>query len=422
MADIHRDTDPRVCGATTTVAGNTDVYANNLLVSVDADPNSHGDGALIAHSNEVYADNILTVNHTPDTANADSLCPVPPHCGPDTDGGSPDVCTGDPTSDPVVVLPPPVIVKIEARQAIIMREPFNIGNFPPIMPTDPVEVRHIQPSPITIREQQTIKHVPTPVMTADDIIEVEPIAQENAPAQTHEDLCHPFDGLLDQYLIEAKKGLWLEKGIVYDSPKTSKNKTGLRELPYFGAVSNKHRYQKPDGTADMEGEFQNQKILGIWKEIGYVNANVWYTDQTPWCMGFLNFVLKKAGYRYLQSATAKHLITKQAKYESTEITDFREAKCGDMCYWSSSHVNFVYSNDSDAQSMSFVGGNQNANALTTLVENNPAGGTVSHNWAGTAPSPYNPKGKKGGKGAYNYGRGTPHDTMLLKIFRPKKIS
>ncbi len=416
MADIHRDTDPRVCGATTTVAGNTDVYANNLLVSVDADPNSHGDGALIAHSNEVYADNILTVNHTPDTANADSLCPVPPHCNPDTDGGSPDVCTGDPTSDPVVVLPPPVIVKIEARQAIMMREPFNPAHYPPPVPREPAEVIHEVPDPVSAQEL-TIKHVPTP-----DINEVEPIAIENAPAQTHEDLCHPFDGILDQFLIEAKKGLWLEKGIVYDAPKTSKNKTGLRELPYFGAVSNKHRYQKPDGTADMEGEFQNQKILGIWKDIGYVNANNWYTDQTAWCMGFLNFVLKKAGYRYLQTATAKHLITKQAKYESTEITDFREAKCGDMCYWSSSHVNFVYSNDSDAQLMSFVGGNQNANALTTLVENNPAGGTVSHNWAGTAPSPYNPKGKEGGKGAYNYSKGTPHNTMMLRIFRPKKIS
>ena len=416
MADIHRDTDPRVCGATTTVAGNTDVYANNLLVSVDADPNSHGDGALIAHSNEVYADNILTVNHTPDTANADSLCPVPPHCGPDTDGGSPDVCTGDPTSDPVVVLPPPVIVKIEARAALIIREPFNPAHYPPPVPLEPAEVIHEVPDPVSA-EELTVKHVPTP-----DINEVEPIAIENAPAQTHEDLCHPFDGILDQFLIEAKKGLWLEKGIVYDAPKTSKNKTGLRELPYFGAVSNKHRYQKPDGTADMEGEFQNQKILGIWKDIGYVNANNWYTDQTAWCMGFLNFVLKKAGYRYLQSATAKHLITKQAKYESTEITDFREAKCGDMCYWSSSHVNFVYSNDSDAQLMSFVGGNQNANALTTLVENNPAGGTVSHNWAGTSPSPYNPKGKEGGKGAYNYSKGTPHNTMMLRIFRPKKIS
>ena len=55
MADVHRNTDTRVCGATTTVVGNIDVFANNLLVSVNGDPNSHGAGELIAHSNEVYA-------------------------------------------------------------------------------------------------------------------------------------------------------------------------------------------------------------------------------------------------------------------------------------------------------------------------------------------------------------------------------
>ena len=105
---VHRHTDSRVCGATTTVVGNVDVFANNLLVSVDADPNTHGDGALIAHSNQVFADNILSVNHTADTANADSICPIPPHCNPDTAQGSPNVFTGDPSGAPTVVLAPPV--------------------------------------------------------------------------------------------------------------------------------------------------------------------------------------------------------------------------------------------------------------------------------------------------------------------------
>ena len=61
---VHRDTDARICGAATTVAGNSDVFANNLLVSVNGDPNTHGGGELIAHSNQVFADNILSVNHT----------------------------------------------------------------------------------------------------------------------------------------------------------------------------------------------------------------------------------------------------------------------------------------------------------------------------------------------------------------------
>ena len=57
---VHRDTDARICGAATTVAGNSDVFANNLLVSVNGDPNTHGGGELIAHSNQVFADNILS--------------------------------------------------------------------------------------------------------------------------------------------------------------------------------------------------------------------------------------------------------------------------------------------------------------------------------------------------------------------------
>ena len=106
---VHRDTDARICGAATTVAGNSDVFANNLLVSVNGDPNTHGGGELIAHSNQVFADNILSVNHTADTANPDAICPIPPHCGPSTDQGSPNVFTGDPSGDPIVIVPPAVI-------------------------------------------------------------------------------------------------------------------------------------------------------------------------------------------------------------------------------------------------------------------------------------------------------------------------
>ena len=91
---VHRDTDSRVCGASTTVAGNTTVFANNLLVSVDSDPNSHGGGSLSATSNAVFANNQLVVHNAPDSASPDALCPIPPHCGPDTSQGSPNVFTG----------------------------------------------------------------------------------------------------------------------------------------------------------------------------------------------------------------------------------------------------------------------------------------------------------------------------------------
>jgi len=95
MPKIHRHSDSRACGASTVVVGQSTVYANNLLVSVNGDPNSHGGGALSAGSNQVYAGGILVVNHSPDGAAADALCPIPPHCGPDTSQGSPDVYVGD---------------------------------------------------------------------------------------------------------------------------------------------------------------------------------------------------------------------------------------------------------------------------------------------------------------------------------------
>jgi hypothetical protein len=96
MPPIHRDTDPRICGAETTVVKQSTVYANSLLVAVNEDPDSHGDGGLIAKCKNVYINGKMVVNHTPDHAEADDLCPIPPvHCDPATDGGSPNVFVGD---------------------------------------------------------------------------------------------------------------------------------------------------------------------------------------------------------------------------------------------------------------------------------------------------------------------------------------
>ena len=97
MSDpIHRHEDSRVCGASTTVIGNDDVYANGKLVSVNGDPCSHGAGALTASSNEVYCHSKLVVHHAPDSAAADGLCLTlnASHCAPATAEGSPNVYTG----------------------------------------------------------------------------------------------------------------------------------------------------------------------------------------------------------------------------------------------------------------------------------------------------------------------------------------
>lgn len=97
MPKVHRHNDPRTCGATTIVVGQGNVYANNKLISVDKDPNTHGGGTLNAANNSVYVNNKLVVNHTPESANPDSLC-VPvggAHCNPRTANGSPNVFVGD---------------------------------------------------------------------------------------------------------------------------------------------------------------------------------------------------------------------------------------------------------------------------------------------------------------------------------------
>ena len=97
MAAIHRHGDLRSCGATTIVSGQSSVFANGKLVSVNGDNNTDGGGALSAACRSVYAGGILVVNHTPDSAAPDGLCPIPggPHCAPETAEGSPNVFVGD---------------------------------------------------------------------------------------------------------------------------------------------------------------------------------------------------------------------------------------------------------------------------------------------------------------------------------------
>lgn len=96
MPPVHRHSDSRACGATTTVTHQSTVFANNLLVAVDDDPNTHGSGGLIAACKQVFINNILTVNNTADQSRPDLLCPTGgAHCNPYTTSGSPNVFTGD---------------------------------------------------------------------------------------------------------------------------------------------------------------------------------------------------------------------------------------------------------------------------------------------------------------------------------------
>lgn len=90
MPPAHRDGDVRVCGASTTVVGQSTVFVEGQLWAVDGDPNSHGDGGLIPSGSTVFVEGKPVIVHAPDSASADALCPIagPPHCAPATAEGS----------------------------------------------------------------------------------------------------------------------------------------------------------------------------------------------------------------------------------------------------------------------------------------------------------------------------------------------
>jgi uncharacterized Zn-binding protein involved in type VI secretion len=92
MAQVHRDTDKRSCGASTNAA-NPNVYTNSLLTAIDGNPNSHGGGGLNASNPNVYIGGVLVVVNG-NSANPDAKCPIPPHCNPAASSGSPNVNIG----------------------------------------------------------------------------------------------------------------------------------------------------------------------------------------------------------------------------------------------------------------------------------------------------------------------------------------
>jgi hypothetical protein len=87
----HRHGDLRACSGTTVVIGQSTVFVNNRLWAVQGDIVNHGGGGLIPTGQTVNINNKLVICHTPDAANPDDLCPLPPiHCTPFTAQGSSD--------------------------------------------------------------------------------------------------------------------------------------------------------------------------------------------------------------------------------------------------------------------------------------------------------------------------------------------
>jgi len=130
----------------------------------------------------------------------------------------------------------------------------------------------------------------------------------------------------------------------------------------------------------QNGKASNPNITGIWKNIGYPASGAWLSDQTAWCMGFVNFALKASGYKYVQTASAAAITQNPGRWNAVQVPK-DQARPGDIAFWSYRHVNFVYGATNGKYT--FVGGNQ----TPTGGKNNPDDGDVTISYpGGTAAS------------------------------------
>jgi hypothetical protein len=140
------------------------------------------------------------------------------------------------------------------------------------------------------------------------------------------------------------------------------------------------------------GAPSNVNITRIWADLGYPKQGMWLSDQTAWCMGFINWTLKQCGYRYVQTAGAKQIAATPEKWGAKQVS-IEQAEPGDIVLWNYSHVNFVYRNTGGK--LSFVGGNQSP----AKGGNNPNDGDITIAW------PFGWNSSRGG---------------IVGIFRPSK--
>jgi len=88
MKPAHRHGDPRICGATTVVTGQSTVTVDGKLWAVKGDPNTDGGGGLInTTGSSVTINGIPVIVDGPDNADSDILL-IFPHDNPKTAGGA----------------------------------------------------------------------------------------------------------------------------------------------------------------------------------------------------------------------------------------------------------------------------------------------------------------------------------------------
>jgi hypothetical protein len=101
-------------------------------------------------------------------------------------------------------------------------------------------------------------------------------------------------------------------------------------------------------------------------------------------MGFVNWVLKRTGYRYVQTAASIDIQKRATAYGAAKIP-LNQGQPGDVALWSYGHVNFIYTANNGRYT--FIGGNQSSREQNN---NNPSSGSVTKSW----PSGYAPPGDR----------------------------
>ena len=259
-------------------------------------------------------------------------------------GGEP---VSKPSSGPTIIIPEaPIPVSVNgpgARQGFVYDGVF-IENSPSILLPDAITSYNVQRSQEYIENPDKFRN---PAAAESGVKENYPgtpesggsgesiiVDPKNVPPSAA-DIC----GFLNEQLKLAASGYWSETG--------------------------------------MGGRRSNPNIIRIWETLGIDKARsaYWRTDQTPWCMGFVNYCLKICGYRFVQTARAYDAIDEQKRYKSIQIP-LSQAQCGDIAVWNFSHVNFVLGKEGGRYA--FVGGNQSERGRRN--DNNPSQGSVTKSY------------------------------------------
>ncbi|PLX13349.1 MAG: TIGR02594 family protein [Marinilabiliales bacterium] len=106
------------------------------------------------------------------------------------------------------------------------------------------------------------------------------------------------------------------------------------------------------GTTEIPGSSHNPVIINFFREVGFPGV---VTDETSWCAGFANYILKKSGAKYIKSLLARDLLKLPGKVSKPKKGDI-------MVFWRQDpnsvwgHVGFYVSESSSHYKI--LGGNQ----------------------------------------------------------------